>query len=345
MAATLDTATSGPCQDPSTRPSLWSRLPRRPPRTRRQPGIRRRGRILAGLAILSATVLLLHSWIPDRLGNLGSLVETFLPWTGVTVPLLLVLALVRRSATAAVAVVLPAVVWVSLFGGTLVDKQIGGANLTVVTHNVDAANPDPQGTARALVRSGADVVALQELTDAATPAYERVLAATYRYHSVQGTVGLWSRYPLNDSQPVEIMPWTRAMRSTVQTPEGPVAVFVAHLASVRVHLGTGFTAEERDESARLLGEAVRADPDPRVVLLGDFNGTADDRSLAAVTSGMRSAQAVAGAGFGFSWPASFPVVRVDQVFLRGVTPVSAWTLPATGSDHLPVAASFRLSER
>ncbi|MFB7500197.1 hypothetical protein ACFC09_36875 [Streptomyces sp. NPDC056161] len=46
--------------------------------------------------------------------------------------------------------------------------------------------------------------------------------------------------------------------------------------------------------------------------------------------------------FGFGWPAAFPVARIDQILVKGVTPVSARTLPRTGSDHLPVAAALRL---
>ena len=64
------------------------------------------------------------------------------------VPVLLVLALVRRSATALIALLLPAVVWLNLFGGLLADKTGGGGDLTVATHNVNADNPDPAGTAR-----------------------------------------------------------------------------------------------------------------------------------------------------------------------------------------------------
>ena len=45
-------------------------------------------------------------------------------------------------------------------------------------------------------------------------------------------------------------------------------------------------------------------------------------------------------GFGFTWPAPFPVARIDQILVRGVEPDSSWVLPATGSDHLPVAAGI-----
>jgi vancomycin resistance protein VanJ len=238
--------------------------------------------------------------------------------------------------------VLPAVVWCSLFGGTLVDKREDGGNLTVVTHNVNEHNPRPVRTARALVASGADVVALEELGGPSTAAYERTLGGTYPYHSVQGTVGLWSRYPVADARAVDIAPWPRALRATVRTPEGPVAVFVAHLMSVRFTAGSGFTSDARDAAARRLAAAVRAEPLPRTILVGDLNGTTDDRALSGLTSQLRSVQAESGAGFGASWPASFPVARIDHILVRGVEPRSAWTLPATGSDHLPVAASVRV---
>lgn len=302
----------------------------------------RRGRWVAAAAGLCALVMAAHAAVPNGFGNLGSLLETFLPWLGVSVPVLLVLAAVRRSAVAAVAGLLPALVWWSLFGDVLVDKRAAGGDLTVVCHNVNDANPDPAGTARQLVASGAQVLALEELSPDTTPTYERVLADSYPYHAVRGTVGLWSRYPLHDVAPVEIMPWPRALRGTVATAKGPIVVYVAHLASVRVRPGAGFATAGRNAAAERLAAAVRAEPAPRVLVVGDFNGTPNDRALAPVFAPLRSAQEEAGAGFGFSWPAALPVARIDQILLRGITPASSWTLPRTGSDHLPVAATLRL---
>ncbi|MFF7529583.1 endonuclease/exonuclease/phosphatase family protein [Streptomyces bobili] len=311
---------------------------------RGDPRIWRRGLVVAAFALLLALVMLVHSRIPNRFGNLGSLTETFLPWLGVFIPVFLVLAFVRRSATALIALLLPAVVWLNLFGGLLGDKTGSGGDLTVATHNVNADNADPSGTARDVAASGADVLALEELTETAVPVYEKALAATYRYHSVQGTVGLWSKYPLTDVAAVDIkLGWVRAMRATVTTPQGAVGFYVAHLPSVRVKLQAGFTAHQRDKSADALGEAIAADPLSRKVLLGDLNGTMNDRSLNAVTSQMRSAQGAAGSGFGFSWPASFPMARIDQIMVTGVEPVTSWTLPQTGSDHLPVAARVKVT--
>ena len=91
-----------------------------------RPGPWRRGPVLAALAPLLAAVMLLHAQIPNWGWNLGSLVETFLPWLGLLIPVLLAGALRRRSASALVALVLPAVVWLNLFGGVLSDKSRPG---------------------------------------------------------------------------------------------------------------------------------------------------------------------------------------------------------------------------
>jgi vancomycin resistance protein VanJ len=321
-----------------------------------RPGLWQRGPVIAALALLLGLFLLLHAQIPNRVGNLGSLVETFLPWFGLFIPGLLAGALWRRSATAVLALLLPVAVWLNLFGAQLSDKSHPERDLTVASHNVGAANPDPAGTARDLVASGADLLALQELTEQARGRYEKALAKAYPHHAVRGTVGLWSKLPLSGTGPVDLntdagpladtippglkLAGTRALRTTVATDRGPLAVYVAHLGSARVNPRAGFHTASRDRGAQALGQAIADDPNERVVLLGDLNGTMDDRAFAGLTSQLRSAQTVAGDGFGFTWPASFPVARIDQILVRGVQPESSWVLPATGSDHLPVAAGL-----
>ena len=79
-----------------------------------------------------------------------------------------------------------------------------------------------------------------------------------------------------------------------------------------------------------------------MIVMGDFNGTANDRSLAPLTAGLRSAQGAAGYGFGFTWPAKFPMARIDHIMVRGVSPTKAWVMKSTGSDHLPVVAELRI---
>ncbi|WP_329563670.1 endonuclease/exonuclease/phosphatase family protein [Kitasatospora sp. NBC_01266] len=302
----------------------------------------RRGWVSAAFGALLALLLGLHRQVPNSFGNFGSLLETFLPWLGLFVPVLLLTALLRRSATALIVLLLPTVLWFGLFGGLLGDKGTGKGDFTVLTHNVWAANHDPQSTVRLVNGSGAQIVALEELPAGELSLYTSGLAPVYPYHVVEGTVGLWSKYPISGTRVVDIkIGWTRAFRSEVATPQGPLAVYVAHLPSVRVKFDSGFTAGQRDVSAQALGDAIQAEPLGHVLLLGDMNGTMNDRSLAPITSQLRSAQGTAGSGFGFSYPAQFPMARIDQIMSRGMRPTDSWVLPEDGSDHRAIAADYR----
>ncbi|MGW4225337.1 endonuclease/exonuclease/phosphatase family protein [Streptomyces bauhiniae] len=312
----------------------------------------KRGPVLTALALLLGLLLLLHAKIPDYAG-LGSLLENVLPWLGVFIPILLAAALRRRSLSAVTALLLPAVAWTTLFGGLLPDKSHPGGDLTVATHNVGTAPPGL--AARALAAAGADLLALEELTPQATPLYEKTLAPTYPHHVIQGTVGLWSKLPLSGTHPIDIMnygplaatkpaaaklPENRALHTTVTTPKGPLAVYVAHLGSVRLMPRTGFWTTSRNIGAAALTRSITADPSPRVLLLADLNGTWDDRAFTALRTHLHSTQITSGTGFGFTWPAAFPVARIDQILYRGMQANRSWTLPKTGSDHLPVAATL-----
>ncbi|MFI6062777.1 endonuclease/exonuclease/phosphatase family protein [Streptomyces sp. NPDC051286] len=303
-----------------------------------------RGRLIAVLAVLTAGLLAFHRAVPNFMGRPGSLLETFLPWLGLVVVVLLGGALLRRSATAAVALLMPVAAWMHLFGGLLLSgAKPGGHDLAVVQHNVSDENTDPAGTARALADAEPDLIALEELVPPALPVYEKTLASDYPYHAVRGTVGLWSKYPLTDTRLLDIKPqgiadaWRRGLRTVVHTPHGEIAAYVAHLPSVRVR-ASGLASSWRDESADLLGKAVAAEKLTTVILLGDLNSTVDDRGLAPLTSRMN----VAERGFAFSFPAAFPLARIDQVMARSATVAHIHTLPATGSDHLPVAARITL---
>lgn len=307
----------------------------------------RQGRVLALLSLLLALLLVFHSVLPNTLGHLGSLLETFLPWLGLAVPGLLVAALLRRSFVGLIALLVPVAAWMSLFGDLLLpghDPVDSAGRITALQHNVSDVNPDPAGTAKTLVETRADLIALEELTPSALPAFAAVMASDYPHHATKGTVGLWSKYPLSDVRLVDIRPegigegWNRGLRATARTAQGDVAVYVAHLPSVRLGPRNGFSSALRDESAVLLGEAIAAERLDKVILLGDLNSTVDDRGLAPVSSQLNAA----GSGFAFSWPASLPMARIDQIMARSATVTEVWSLPETGSDHLPIAAHIGL---
>ncbi|MET9968904.1 endonuclease/exonuclease/phosphatase family protein, partial [Streptomyces sp. NPDC006356] len=91
-----------------------------------------RGRVLAACAVLTAVLLVFHRAVPNSVGRAGSLLESFLPWLGAVVVLLLGLALLRRSAVALVALLLPVAAWTYLFGVLLLPAPPTGARDLVV---------------------------------------------------------------------------------------------------------------------------------------------------------------------------------------------------------------------
>ena len=142
--------------------------------------------------------------------------------------------------------------------------------------------------------------------------------------------------PLADTKPVDIkMAYTRALRTTVATDQGPLAVYVTHLGSARVNPRAGFWTDSRDRGAQALGKAIAAEQHERVVLLGDLNGTMDDRAFADLTSQLRSAQNAAGTA------SASPGRRPSR--WRGSTRSwsAAWSRRARGCCRPPAATTCR----
>jgi vancomycin resistance protein VanJ len=300
----------------------------------------RHGWLLAAAAVTLALLLAGHRLVPRTLGA-GGLLESLLPWLGLGVPVLALVALWRRVPLAGLALVLPAVVWSALFGPALLADHGGqrGGDLRVVAHNLRVGNPDLRGSVTELLGVRPDLLALQEVNPAGRPTLAAVLDPVLRYHVLYGRSGLWSRYPIRDSRLVTLGPgnWG-VLRAVVAAPGGLLAVWVAH--PERLRLGV---AQPRDAELERLGWAATADPIPRLLLVGDLNTASTDRALGPVQRRLRSAQVDAGSGLGFTWPAPLPVLRIDHVFYRGLEAVDAWVLGRTGSDHRPVLADLRMT--
>jgi vancomycin resistance protein VanJ len=289
------------------------------------------------VVIVSALVTLAlagHRLVPV-LGGFTPVLESLLPWLGVMVPLLLIIALVARSAVAAVAALVPGLVWAVMFGSTLLRTPPGGpSDLAVGTVNVGVRN-SASGEAVRTIADDLDLLAAEELTSGGPAAKQ--LNKMFRYHFPVSTVGLWSRYPISETRPLDVgLGWPRALRAVVATPKGKVTVYVMHLASAR----PGHTAS-RDASLARARELIDADPSQRILLLGDLNTATTDRGMLGLTPPLTDAQREAGDGFGFTWPSEFPVTRPDHILYRGMTATTASVAPATGSDHRAAIASLR----
>lgn len=301
---------------------------------------RRRSAWRAGLVIAAALLLALflagHRLVPNVHG-VGSVMDTIAPLFGLALPVLVIAALLARSARALLVVLLvPGLIWAAMFGRALLPARGGPVELSVVTQNLYADNPDPQTTVRALAAGGPDLIALQEASGGAIETLAEEFGDTYPHHAVRSTVGLLSKYPIGRVTGVDTgLDWTRALRAVVKAPQGDVAVYVVHLGSARIN-----DTAVRDHTIDMLAKAVRADKAERVLVLGDLNTAATDRAIAPLAALLDDAQADAGWGWGFTWPSSLPVMRPDHVLYRGLTATAAGTLRTPGTDHRAVTSGF-----
>ncbi|WP_426623812.1 endonuclease/exonuclease/phosphatase family protein [Leifsonia sp. McL0607] len=297
---------------------------------------RPRGLLTGFVALAVGAVLLWHGLLPDTAGA-ASMLESFLPWLGVALVALGVAALVRLSLFAGLAVAAAMAVWWSAFGVALLPSMSAGSpRFTVVSENLHAQNVASADIARSLAARSPDVIALQELDADNLHAVEEVLDAPYPHHYVVGTVGIWSTHELIGGSTVDLAPgWSRGLSVDVDTPGAPTRVYVVHLASARP-LATG----SRDSMLETLTETVARDHAERLLVVGDLNTASTDRTLAPLQSELTEATS-SSVGLGFTWPASFPAVRLDHAFVRGLTTVGSSVLDANGSDHRGIEVGLR----
>jgi vancomycin resistance protein VanJ len=286
--------------------------------------------LLAG----ALTVLLAgHRWLPELRGA-TTMLESLLPWLGLAAATLLVAAPFTRSWRAVAAALVPAAVWGSIFGPQLLRAPPGETgDLTVATANLRHSNPDQARALRA-VAANRDLLAVQELTgDVPPPPHGRY---PYRYRS--GTVALYSRFPLAETTAIDVgTGYGRALRAVVDAPKGEVTVYVVHLASAR----PGDTAL-RDRTLLRTRRIIARDRSPRLLLLGDLNTATTDRKREGLAPPLLDAHQTAGRGFGFTWPARFPITRPDHILYRGLTATGAVVERIPGSDHRAAVAWLRL---
>ncbi len=295
-----------------------------------------RGILVLAFGIVLAAMLAMHSLVPTASG-LALVVETLLPWTWVLIALLLLIALFRLSLLSIAGVLVPAVVWASMFWPYLRPASAPeDPDFTLATQNVGAKLPQPSATALSIVEEDPDVVAVQEIASLSGQIIQEQMESHFSHGHVMDSLGVWSKWPMTQPEEVDIgVQWPRALVTTISTDSGDVRVYVVHIPSVRPGMESS-----RNMALRKLGETVREDPAERVIVAGDLNTAASDRNFAAVSEGLEDSRQAVGGGFGFTWPGIFPVTRLDHVLSRGLEPVGDEVLGRGTSDHRAILASY-----
>jgi vancomycin resistance protein VanJ len=293
--------------------------------------------VLIGFLALGAGALILwHGLLPNMAGS-ASLIETFLPWLGVVILLLGLVSVVRFSLFGGLCVAAAATAWALAFMPALLPgMRLGTPTLVVASENIHADNAAAGSIARDLAAREPDVIALQELDAASREAVAGALAAKYPYSEVVGTVGVWSKVAITNEKRLDLgLGWDRALSVDLETPGTPTRLYAVHLASVRPG-----QYEQRDTMLSQLTSTVRSDSSSRILVVGDFNTATTDRKFTPLLSTLSEA-ADDQLGLGFTWPAEFPVARLDHALVRGLTTVSSAVLPDNGSDHRGILVGLR----
>jgi len=338
-----------------------------------QPTRRRHGRssmrrqtsmAIAVLGWLAVSFLVLHRYLPDIEG-LGSLLETWLPWLAAPILVLLAAAAIVHTRRALIAALAAALVWTALYGPALLPRGSSApAQLHIFSEDVNGVTAEAKASGTLALSRNADVVALEDVyAGVAQSSAVNALNAGYKYHVTEYGFGLWSRYPISAVSPISVgtagddpdlslgvqsadmaaaatgTPLIGALEATLAVPDGPpLTVFLVHLP--QPVLGNSGFAKLRDAALTQFVATLKQNTAQRLAVIGDVNVAATDRQFSQLTSGvgLRSAQQAAGSGFGFTWPAEFPIVRLDDVLTRGLQPLRSSVLPAIGGGqaHLPI---------
>ncbi|TVU64673.1 endonuclease/exonuclease/phosphatase family protein [Paenarthrobacter nitroguajacolicus] len=304
---------------------------------RRRP--RARDWVVCLFAGLLMALLFGHGLVPEVRG-MALAIESFLPWVGAVIAALLIVALLSKAwfgaLPAAAALVSWCVIFLPVVATGIASASAAGASeeavsgWSVVTQNLRAGNPDADVAVAKLIKSGADVVVLQELSGPTLERISPLMDGTFAHRQVAGTVGVWSRFPLSQGRPLALgLGWSRALSMQLESPDGPVQLYAVHLPSVRPSDVTS-----RNSGLAKLSRMVEADPSPRILVVGDFNAANTDRAFSPLLAILDDARS----GFGFTWPASLPATRPDHILFRGFTVSGASVISSPGTDHLATMA-------
>lgn len=227
---------------------------------------------------------------------------------------------------------------------------LDGLALTVMAVNVGSTGIDVQALVAEVRSRKVDVLALPELRQADLEKLDSAgLAALLpgRALDVDGAgIGnaLFARFPLEQEHrvPDSMFDQSKA-KAKIQGAARPVRFTAVHVVSPRL----GYTPLWRAE-LRQLGELSRdAREDGHVILLGDFNASADHREFRDLLStGLTDAAQTAGKGLNPTWPTNSPApafVALDHVLVTpGIEVADFQTITIPGTDHAAVVARLVL---
>ncbi len=218
--------------------------------------------------------------------------------------------------------------------------------------NVDQSLHFQAGYVQAIEQDRPDLITLEEFT---SPALQAMVASgvlvSFPYRCAAPAYGatgflIASRLRLTGCQ-VRTVGWDGQqtpymVEATLWSPGGPVALRLVHTLAPFPS-----TWREWSEVLAAVGRSVRASGDSRMLMVGDFNATWDNRGFAALLhDGLTDGAAARGRPIDMTWPNGAvvpPFVRIDHLLTGArlaVTQIAA--KPGFGSDHRYLLATVAI---
>lgn len=328
---------------------------------------------------VSLYCVLLFGWFFTRLA-FGDhwwwlfLINTFAVYLFMPLPVAILAAILLRRSDVSIAVAVACVLCLWLYGGLFLPRtsrvQAANNKLTVMSYNLLVYNKSPAQAVAALRSSGADIVAMQELSVGVADAIKRDLADLYPYqlldaHANDAGMGVISRYPIR-------LTGERLTGGWIGTPQvialeyDQTTITLVNLHNVSFPFDESnwrsvieWSSRERERQAQQIVEFAKTHPGPLIVC-GDFNTAELSVAHTILTSKLRDSWREAGFGFGHTFPGGTNpqnsrfriagiaapewLVRIDYVFHSDeLQALEARIGPWDGnSDHRPVMAELFL---
>ncbi|MCK4692753.1 MAG: endonuclease/exonuclease/phosphatase family protein [Anaerolineales bacterium] len=278
-------------------------------------------------------------------------------WLLLLAILLLPAALWMRRWPTATLLAVSGAAFVWLFGSLFIPRNVRlgfnapheqSSTLTVMSYNIGNGLASPDSLIKVINESGADIVAMQDMTLNQIAGLKAGLQNVYPFQVIHGAgisgIGLLSRYPILEEQLFSLGGSNPYLQVKLQVGNEIFTVIVAHPP---VAFGPGGPdAPSRADLPVLADMVVKNDP---AIMLGDLNFT-DQNDGYSYLQRTRLVDAFRAAGFGlgltypkrrYSGAPFLPLLRIDYIFVTDdMFPVRAWVGEDGGSDHLPVLAEL-----
>lgn len=264
--------------------------------------------------------------------------------------LLLLLALLLRAHRLSVASIVALLVALFPLMGLRVgrSREAHGPRLRLLTYNILYAKLDRSALVAQIAGAQADVIVLQA---SRTSFANNELKAALPGYTVQADdeFVLATKLKILDREFPYRFPddsLVGYVRTTLEGPTGPFRVIDVHPQSARQGLmDRANLANDVEIRRRQLGAAVEAaarGTEP-VIIVGDTNLPPLSAVARKALAPYRDAFDEVGAGFGYTFPAKLPWMRIDRALGGpGIRWLAVRVLPRGASDHLPVVVDFEV---